>query len=115
MTQRQTKVEADDAPIALPEDRFPIVGVGASAGGIQALTGFFKGVAANCGVGIVIVTHLLPIVLNLASGIMLMNDGAILQGAVDEVLREDRLRALYGVAVRLGRVAGQRTLVVEQR
>ena len=36
-------------------------------------------------------------------------------GTVDEVLQEDRLRALYGVPVRLGSVAGQRTLVVEQR
>ena len=43
------------------------------------------------------VTHLLPIVLNLASTIMLMNAGAILQGAVDDVLQENRLTELYGV------------------
>jgi ABC-type Mn2+/Zn2+ transport system ATPase subunit len=64
-------------------------------------------------VTILIVTHLLPIVLNLASAIMLMSGEAILQGAVDEVLQEARLRTLYGVPVRLGLVAGQRTLVVE--
>jgi ABC-type enterochelin transport system ATPase subunit len=43
---------------------------------------------------------------------MLMGNGAILHGAVDEVLREDRLSELYGVPIHLGRVGGQRTLVV---
>jgi ABC-type Mn2+/Zn2+ transport system ATPase subunit len=65
-------------------------------------------------VTILIVTHFLPIVLNLASAIMLMGSHGILQGEVEEVLQEDRLTALYGVPVRLGRVAGQRTLVVER-
>ncbi len=63
-------------------------------------------------VTIVIVTHLLPIVLNLATSIMLMGDHAILQGPMNNVLREDRLGALYGVPVHLGIVAGRRTLVV---
>ncbi|MGJ3264934.1 MAG: CheR family methyltransferase [Salinarimonas sp.] len=40
--------------------RFPIVGVGASAGGVEALEGFFKGLPDTPGVGIVIVTHLNP-------------------------------------------------------
>jgi len=61
---------------------------------------------------VLIVTHLLPIVLNLASSIMLMDADRILHGTVDEVLQEDRLTALYGVPMRLGWVAGQRTLVV---
>lgn len=39
---------------------FPIVGVGASAGGIESLEGFFSGMPENPGVGIVIVTHLNP-------------------------------------------------------
>jgi ABC-type Mn2+/Zn2+ transport system ATPase subunit len=63
-------------------------------------------------VTIVIVTHLLPIVLNLATSIMLMGDHAILQGPMNDVLREDRLGTLYGVPVHLGVVAGRRTLVV---
>jgi len=63
-------------------------------------------------VTIVIVTHLLPIVLNLATAIMLMGDHNILQGPMNDVLREDRLGALYGVPVHLGIVAGRRTLVV---
>jgi hypothetical protein len=45
---------------------------------------------------------------------MLMASNGILQGAVDDVLQEGRLTTLYGVPVRLGLVAGQRTLVVER-
>jgi ABC-type Mn2+/Zn2+ transport system ATPase subunit len=83
-------------------------------GGEAAIIDFLRELNRQCGVTILIVTHLLPIVLNLASTVMLMNAGAVLQGSVDDVLQEDRLRALYGVPVRLGLVAGQRTLVVER-
>ncbi|MDB5374164.1 MAG: chemotaxis protein CheR [Belnapia sp.] len=38
----------------------PIVGVGASAGGVEALEGFFRGMPEKPGVGIVVVTHLNP-------------------------------------------------------
>ncbi|HEX4765222.1 MAG TPA: CheR family methyltransferase [Lichenihabitans sp.] len=39
---------------------FPIVGIGASAGGVEALEGFFRGVPDQPGLGFVIVTHLSP-------------------------------------------------------
>lgn len=39
---------------------FPIVGIGASAGGIPALESFFKGLDCDCGAAFVIVTHLSP-------------------------------------------------------
>jgi two-component system CheB/CheR fusion protein len=39
---------------------FPVVGIGASAGGLEALEAFFDGVPAQLGAGIVIVTHLNP-------------------------------------------------------
>src|SRR3954453_3837005 len=39
---------------------FPVVGVGASAGGIEALEGFFRGLQARPGLAIVVVTHLSP-------------------------------------------------------
>jgi two-component system CheB/CheR fusion protein len=42
------------------EAAFPIVGIGASAGGIEALEGFFRGLPAALGAGLVIVTHLSP-------------------------------------------------------
>lgn len=41
-------------------DAFPIVGVGASAGGLEALEGLFRGVPADPGLAFVIVTHLNP-------------------------------------------------------
>jgi ABC-type Mn2+/Zn2+ transport system ATPase subunit len=88
--------------------------VGMDVGAEAALIDFLAELNRQRRVTIVIVTHLLPIVLNLASSIMLMNAGVVLQGPVPEVLQEDRLTALYGVPVRLGLVAGQRTLVVER-
>jgi two-component system CheB/CheR fusion protein len=39
---------------------FPIVGIGASAGGIEALEGFFRGLPERLNAAIVIVTHLNP-------------------------------------------------------
>ncbi|WP_445658915.1 CheR family methyltransferase [Achromobacter sp. NCFB-sbj8-Ac1-l] len=45
--------------MTLPQE-FPIVGVGASAGGIEALEGFFRGLPPLPGVAFVVVTHLSP-------------------------------------------------------
>jgi two-component system CheB/CheR fusion protein len=39
---------------------FPIVGVGCSAGGLEALESFFHGVPADCGMAFVVVQHLDP-------------------------------------------------------
>lgn len=88
--------------------------VGMDIASETAIIDFLRDLNLRRRVTIVIVTHLLPIVLNLASSIMLMGSRAILHGPVDDVLQEDRLTALYGVSVRLGVVAGQRTLVVER-
>jgi two-component system, chemotaxis family, CheB/CheR fusion protein len=41
-------------------DTWPIVGIGASAGGVEALGGFFRGLPERPGLAIVIVTHLSP-------------------------------------------------------
>ena len=43
-----------------PLEEFSIVGVGASAGGLEALTEFFQNVAADTGMGFVVITHLDP-------------------------------------------------------
>ena len=40
--------------------KFPIVGIGASAGGIPAMEGFFKGLPNHTGMAFVVVTHLNP-------------------------------------------------------
>jgi two-component system CheB/CheR fusion protein len=42
------------------QDHFPIVGIGASAGGIEALEGFFRGLPRDARAALVIVTHLSP-------------------------------------------------------
>ncbi|WP_250475121.1 CheR family methyltransferase [Caballeronia sp. GAFFF1] len=41
-------------------DNFPIVGIGASAGGVEALEGFFRGLPDNPGLACVVITHLSP-------------------------------------------------------
>lgn len=43
-----------------PEEKFLIVGIGASAGGIPALKTFFAGVTADSGVAYVVILHLSP-------------------------------------------------------
>ena len=88
--------------------------VGMDVGAEAAMIDFLRDLNRQRRVTIIIVTHLLPIVLNLASAIMLMNAGTLLHRVVDDVLQEDRLTRLYGASVRLGVVAGQRTLVVER-
>jgi ABC-type Mn2+/Zn2+ transport system ATPase subunit len=73
---------------------------------------FLRDLNRTHGVTILMVTHMLPIVLNLASSIMLLGGRTVLHGTVDEVLHEKRLTEAFGVPVHLGIVAGQRTLVV---
>lgn len=42
------------------ELRFPIVGIGASAGGIEAFETFFSGLGRDGGLAYVVVTHVSP-------------------------------------------------------
>jgi chemotaxis response regulator CheB len=46
--------------MAKPRYSFPIVGLGASAGGLEALEQFLRHVPKNCGLGFVVVQHLDP-------------------------------------------------------
>ncbi len=61
---------------------------------------------------VLFVTHLLPIVLNTASTILLLEGSRFLYGTAEEVLKEEQLRALYRVPVTLVTAAGRKTLVV---
>ena len=48
---------------ALPGDdeaRFPVVAIGASAGGLAALSRFFEAMSADAGIGFVVIVHLAP-------------------------------------------------------
>src|SRR5215471_4799143 len=47
----------EESTTALP---FPVVGVGASAGGLEALTGFLEQLPADPGMAILVVVHLQP-------------------------------------------------------
>ena len=42
------------------EALFPVVGLGASAGGLEALQTFFDHVPEECGIAFVVITHTLP-------------------------------------------------------
>ncbi|HKS89366.1 MAG TPA: chemotaxis protein CheB [Stellaceae bacterium] len=42
----------------MPENQFPAVGIGASAGGVEALQGFFEKMPADPGMAFVVVTHI---------------------------------------------------------
>ena len=77
-----------------------------------AILDFLRDLNRAQGVTVLVVTHMLSLVLNLAGTMMLMDAGTILHGPVNDIVREDRLSALYGVPVHLSRVAGQRVLVV---
>jgi two-component system, chemotaxis family, CheB/CheR fusion protein len=58
---KQKTPPATDEPVALPGG-FPIVGIGASAGGLAAFEAFFSGIpaGANPGMAFVLVQHLAP-------------------------------------------------------
>ncbi len=49
-----------DAEVGLPHLPFPVVGIGASAGGLEAFIDFFKAMPADRGVAFVLVQHLPP-------------------------------------------------------
>lgn len=78
-----------------------------------AMIGFLQQLNRDLNVTVIIVTHLLPIVLNLASSVMLMGTRSVLHGALGEVFQEKVLSELYGAPVHIGTVAGKRTLVVD--
>ena len=85
---------------------------GMDIGSEAAVLAFLRELNHSAGTTIIVVTHVLSIVLNFATSIMLMAGGQVLHGAVDEVLQENRLEALYRVPVHLDRLHGQRMLVV---
>ncbi|MEJ2032538.1 MAG: chemotaxis protein CheB [Deltaproteobacteria bacterium] len=51
------KKDSPPAPQGPEEQKFPVVGIGASAGGLEALEQFFEAVPADCNLSFVVVTH----------------------------------------------------------
>jgi ABC-type Mn2+/Zn2+ transport system ATPase subunit len=79
-----------------------------------AVIAFLRELNQKRRVTILIVTHVLSTVLNLADCMLLLGVHGALFGGSDEVLQEGPLSRLYGAPVHLGMMAGKRTLVVEQ-
>lgn len=65
---------------------FPVVGIGASAGGIPAMEGFFGGLRAEPGMAFVVVTHLSP------ARESLLHDVLARYTSMPVVVAEDRLK-----------------------
>src|SRR5512145_447752 len=59
---KPTFIGLPDSPPALPASAFPIVGIGASAGGLAAFEAFFSAMPtdADLGMAFVLVQHLAP-------------------------------------------------------
>ena len=53
-------VQSVPPPPSAPHKSIPIVGLGASAGGLEALEKFLSHVPPDCGIGFVVVTHQHP-------------------------------------------------------
>ncbi|HEX8978817.1 MAG TPA: chemotaxis protein CheB, partial [Parasulfuritortus sp.] len=61
MARKRTTSKTDDPAVpATPDGLFPIVGVGASAGGLEAFKQFFHELPADIGMAYVLVSHLDP-------------------------------------------------------
>jgi manganese/zinc/iron transport system ATP- binding protein len=85
---------------------------GMDVAGEAAIIEFLRELNRRRQMTIVIVTHVLNVVLNLSTSLMLMGAKGIVHGPLAEVLQEKRLSELYGLPVHLASIAGQSTLVV---
>lgn len=85
---------------------------GMDLAGEHAIVEFLVQLNRAIGMTILLVTHLLPIVLNAASSILLMETGRTLYGEAQQVLRDDTLSELYGLPVRVRTHGHRRTLLV---
>ncbi|GJL58277.1 MAG: hypothetical protein NPIRA03_11340 [Nitrospirales bacterium] len=67
---------------------FPIVGIGASAGGLEVLSRFFSSLPADSGMGFVVIQHLAPDRESLMSELLARKTSLPVHVAVDETLVE---------------------------
>ena len=62
--KEETSIAAEPAPEPaekiLPKDMFPVIGIGASAGGLEAFEHFFKHMPPNSGAAFVLISHMDP-------------------------------------------------------
>jgi two-component system CheB/CheR fusion protein len=60
ITKVKQKVKSSEPSSVINKDAFPIVGIGASAGGLEALEGFFSNMPSDSDIAFVIIQHLAP-------------------------------------------------------
>ena len=91
---------------------FPVVGIGASAGGVEALEGLFRGIPPDSGCGFVVVTHLNPerpsllpqlIARHTAMPVHVASDDVELRPNEVHVLPSDAILGIEGGRLRLQR------------
>jgi two-component system CheB/CheR fusion protein len=63
---------------------FPVVGIGASAGGLRALEDFFKAVPDDSGMAFVVITHLAPDRASFLTDILARHTGTAVEAACDD-------------------------------
>jgi two-component system, chemotaxis family, CheB/CheR fusion protein len=56
----ETHIQLSDSELSRSSLNFPVVGIGASAGGLQALVKFFSGIPERTGMAFVVLVHLSP-------------------------------------------------------
>ena len=76
--------KASEAP-ALPTPAFPIVGIGASAGGLEAFEAFFRACPMDTGMGFVLVPHLDPGHVSLLTEILQRSTAMPVVEALDQI------------------------------
>lgn len=60
MNDKNNKLRVKKQKVPLDAGNFPIVGIGASAGGLEAIEGFLSGIPAGVDIAFVIIQHLAP-------------------------------------------------------
>jgi len=76
----------------VPDPVFPIIGIGASAGGLEAFELFFKSLPADCGMAFVLVPHLDPGHASMLSDILQRNTAMPVHEAEDQTtIRPDHV------------------------
>lgn len=65
--------------------KFPVVGIGASAGGVEAITELFKNVPSDTGMAFVYIQHLAPKTESMLTEIIQRSTGMPVQTIVDNV------------------------------
>ncbi|MCX6699781.1 MAG: PAS domain-containing protein [Methanomicrobiales archaeon] len=83
--KKKTPVKKNVSNIT-PEPLFPIIGIGASAGGLEAFELFFKTMPADCGMAFVLVPHLDPGHASMLSEILQRNTTMPVHEVLDQTI-----------------------------